>query len=287
MRSRDVTSKAMDGITDLVVVAPIRDDFITAYENVTHATRLKAVAEALNRVRVSAREHERITPFSDVTERILTLLDFRVGIIDKDLFALRPGSAKGPRAQRFLYLTATFDGAWEPYMRLIWRPLGPFLDLLFCNCEGYVTATDHSFDEYAQWVRDNQMDSAIFYAATGITVRDIGYLTHVERLQRAGAGAVDLAGATMPDPEAASAATRANPAYLKKVLELGLEALTVLYKLADFYPPEWLTGHPDMNEGRLLAQVARDLLLGWEPLVAFMDAQAPSSELGRRWALAR
>lgn len=287
MRSRDVTSKAMDGITDLVVVAPIRDDFITAYENVTYATRLKAVAEALNRVRVSAREHERITPFSDVTERILTLLDFRVGIIDKDLFALRPGSAKGPRAQRFLYLTATFDGAWEPYMRLIWQPLGPFLDLLFCNCDGYVTATDHSFEEYAQWVRDNQMDSAIFYAATGITVRDIGYLTHVERLQRAGAGPVELAQATMPDPEAAAAATRSNPAYLKKVLELGLEALTVLYKLADFYPPEWLTGHPDMNEGRLLAQVARDLLLGWEPLVAFMDAQPPASELGKRWALAR
>jgi hypothetical protein len=181
--AREITSKNIDGITDLVVVAPIREGFIEAYEKITYATRLKLVAEALNRVRVTAREHERIAPFSDVTERILTLLDFRVGIIDKDLFSLSTAEAdkhKAPEKQRklemksrrYLYLTATFDGAWEPYMRLIWNPLGPFLDLLFCNCEGYVTATDHSFAEYAQWVRDNQMDSAIFYATTGLTIRD-------------------------------------------------------------------------------------------------------------------
>ena len=179
----ETTSKNIDGITDLVVVAPIREGFIQAYENVTYGTRLKLVAEALNRIRVTAREHETILPFSDVTERILTLLDFRVGIIDKDLFSLPPrrrskkhaasGAANtGPQSQRFLYLTATFDGAWEPYMRLIWKPLGPFLDLLFCNCEGYVTASEHSFEEYAQWVRDNQMDSAIFYTTTGRTIRD-------------------------------------------------------------------------------------------------------------------
>ena len=33
-------------------------------------------------------------------------------------------------------------------MRLIWKPLGPFLDLLLCNCEDYVAAGDNSFDEY-------------------------------------------------------------------------------------------------------------------------------------------
>ena len=170
------TSKSIDGITDLVVVAPIKDGFINAYENITYATRLRLVAEALNRVRVTAREYEKLTPFSDVTERILTLLDFRIGVLDEDLFSLNPtGRAdehdEGPQARRYLYLTATFDGAWEPYMRLIWKPLGPFLDLLFCNCEDYVTAGDHGFDEYAQWVRDNQIDSAIFYSTTGLTVR--------------------------------------------------------------------------------------------------------------------
>ena len=86
--AREVSSKSIDGIADLVVIAPIKEGFINAYENVTFATRLRIVAEALNRIRVSAREHESQLPFSDVTERILTLLDFRIGVLDKKLFSL-------------------------------------------------------------------------------------------------------------------------------------------------------------------------------------------------------
>ncbi len=289
--SLEITSKNIDGITDLVVVAPIKEGFIEAYENITFTTRLKLVAEALNRVRVAAREHERITPFSDVTERILTLLDFRVGIIDKDLFSLKPTTME-MESRRYLYLTATFDGAWEPYMRLIWDPLGPFLDLLFCNCDGYVTATDHSFAEYAQWVRDNQMDSAIFYATTGLTIRDHLYLSKLEQMQRSGATGLALAEAVLAYPEDKAALTRL--AHDRKTVELGLEALTVLYKLADFYPPQWLTGNAGglagLNEGQRLAQVARDLLRGWDQLAALLDGlpDLPQfSEQRQRWALAR
>lgn len=304
-----VTSKNIDGITDLVVVAPIKEDFIQAYENITYTTRLKLVAEALNRVRVTAREHERITPFSDVTERILTLLDFRVGILDKDLFALRVSqdgtsiTAGSPftiplESRRYLYLTATFDGAWEPYMRLIWDPLGPFLDLLFCNCEGYVTATDHSFDEYAQWVRDNQMDSAIFYATTGLTVRDHLYLSQLEKMQRGGQSDLAIAEATMINPEDKATLTRQE--HLPKAVELGLEALTVLYKLADYYPPQWLTGTAGglsgLNEGQRLVRVARDLLRGWDDLANWLDGKTatlpnhppqPSPAQRARWQGAR
>ena len=288
------TSKNIDGITDLVVVARIKQGFINAYENITFATRLRLVAEALNRVRVTAREYEGLTPFSDVTERILTLLDFRIGILDEDLFSLDPAGGakeqdseeeKGPQARRYLYLTATFDGAWEPYMRLIWKPLGPFLDLLFCNCEGYVTAGDHGFDEYAQWVRDNQMDSAIFYSTTGLTVRDHLYLNRLEQIQRAQPAAEAdrlIARLTMPDPERAASAERqkatGDTGQYAAIHRLALEALTVIYRLADYYPPEWLTGQPQgyvdpdgepirLEEGKYLARAARDLLLGWQALI--------------------
>lgn len=274
-----VSSKNMDGITDLVVVAPIKQGFIEAYENVTYATRLKIVAEALNRVRVAAREHEMITPFSDVTERILTLLDFRVGVIDKDLFALEVKSggdddaARALESRRYLYLTATFDGAWEPYMRLIWDPLGPFLDLLFCNCEDYITASEHSFDEYAQWVRDNQVNSAIFYAATGLGVRDQLYLNRLEQVLRARPAALcerEIAGMTMPNPELSARAERllaaSDPAHAARIHELALEALTVLYRLADYYPPEWIIEN-GLKEGHFLMRAAESLLLGWEKLI--------------------
>ena len=64
--------------------------------------------------------------FADSAERIQSLRSFRLGIL--------PGSPAT------LLLAATFDRAWEPYMRLIWSPLGPMLDVIFCNCEGYVAA---------------------------------------------------------------------------------------------------------------------------------------------------
>lgn len=290
--SKVVTSKNIDGITDLVVVAPIKQGFIQAYENVTFPTRLRIVAEALNRVRVAAREHEKMVPYSDVAERILSLLDFRIGVVDEDLFALptererRENEEKGDesgktplRTRRLLYLTATFDGAWEPYMRLIWDPLGPFLDLLFCNCEGYVTAAEHSFDEFAQWVRDHQMDSAIFYATTGVTIRDDLYLSRLDQVHRSrtpAEGDREIARMTMPDPEAAAKAERdkalrdlahGDRTQYRKSHELALEALTVLYRLADYYPPEWQVSQLGLAEGHFLARATESLLGGWDDIL--------------------
>jgi Dyp-type peroxidase family len=294
----DISSKTIDGITDLVVVAPIREGFIHAYENITYATRLRIVAEALNRIRVSAREHEFTVPFSDVTERIMTLLDFRIGVLDKDLFAQRKDrSGKDAtytiEPRRFLYLTATFDSAWEPYMRLIWDPLGPFLDLIFCNCEGYVPAGDNSCEDFLNWVRDHQVDSAIFYATSGASIRDDRYHGKIDRLLRetdmdAEARQLAILRHVIVDPQDEAGATRANALAaagqgnfraVAKMHELALEVLTVLFRLADFYPPEWLfplkeallngdantpdKRNPPVDEGKYLARVAYSILLGW------------------------
>jgi deferrochelatase/peroxidase EfeB len=285
---KETTSKTIDGITDLVVIAPIKDGFIKAFETISFASRLELAANALNKVRVAAREYERAVPYSDVTERILSLLDFRVGVLDRDLFGFAPGENDKLtlKPRRYLYLTATFEGGFEPYMRQIWRPLGTFLDLLFCNCEGYVTATEHGFEEYIQWVRDHQMDSAIFYSTTGLTVRDHKYLSHLERAQRSDASDLELAKLTMPYPEDEASKTRQT--HFMKAVELGLEAINVLHKLAHYYPPEWMTGPVGdvarENEGHRLIRVTRDILRGWDPLLQRLDGAAssdPTSNLGR------
>ena len=135
-----VSSKHLEGINDLTLTAPIKQGFIDAFESVTYETRLRATMKALFRMRATAREHSHIKPFVDTAERIQALLDFRLAILDE---------VSPPR----LLLGATFDRPFEPYMRLIWDPLGPLLDIVFCNCEGYVTATDHGFEEYLAWVR--------------------------------------------------------------------------------------------------------------------------------------
>lgn len=269
----DITSKSIDGITDLVVWAPLKDGFIDAFENITYETRLKLVAEALNKVRVSSREHETISPFADTAERILSLLDFRIGISDKNLFEVLPKDCVEPtiKKRRFMYLVATFDGPWEPYMRLIWKPLGPFLDLLLCNCEGYVTAQDNSFTDYIKWVREHQLDSAIFYSTTGLTVRDHFYLSKLEKIQRENEACVSdakIARMTHDDPEVLARAVLSGP-YRAEAYRLALEALTVLYRLAEYYPPDHLI--PDAKgkggDGRFLLRAADDLLLGWKAII--------------------
>ncbi len=259
---RDVSSKDIDGISDLVVWAPIKQGFIEAFSNVTYETRLRVVAEALHSVRKSAREHELLEPFSDTAKRILSLLDFRIGIVDRELFQAQPGDDNSKpryRPRKYMYLVATFDGPWEPYMRLIWEPLGAFLDLVLCNCEGYVPSVDNDFETYAQWVRDNQLDSAIFYSTSGLTVKDKIYLSDIEEILRSSSNPVNLqtiAQHSIRHPDDVAKEIRDSRNGQRLALKLGLEALNVLYKLADYYPGDDVK----IGDGRYLLRAARRLL---------------------------
>ena len=166
-----ISSKHLESVSDLTLTAPIKQGFIDAFEAVTYETRLGKVLEALFKIRSTAREYSKIKPFVDSAERIQSLLDYRLAILD-DCEPHR------------LLLSATFDKPFEPYMRLIWNPLGPLLDVIFCNCEGYVTATGHGFPQYLDWVRRAQVDTNFFYSAYGLSVGDIDYLLKVDSLQR-------------------------------------------------------------------------------------------------------
>ncbi|HEX4846604.1 MAG TPA: hypothetical protein VFV30_00545, partial [Novosphingobium sp.] len=277
---REVKSKILDGINDLVIMAPIREGFIDAYEPVTYATRLRIICEALNDIRAAAREYEKDVPFADASERILSLLDFKAGIIDNDLLQLQPGM--GLSARRYFYLIATFDGVWEPYMRLIWNPLGSLLDLLFANCDGYVFACDNSFEDYINWVRSAQVDSAVFFTTTGVTVADQLYLRNLEKLHRESEPAAgDLAITRMAVRNPGDVAGEWREASLGNTFaahRLALEALGVFYRLADYYPPlpaEVLDHIGDVYraDGYLLQRAMHRILDGWrheslQPLLA-------------------
>lgn len=283
-REHDVTSKEIDGTTDLVVWAPIKDGFIDAFANVTHESRLRLVAEALHSLRKSAREYEHLEPYADTAKRILSLLDFRIGIVDRDLFEPDKtddsAAASAFRPRKYMYLVATFAGPWEPYMRQIHDPLGTFLDLVLCNCEGYVTATEHGFEEYAKWVRDHQLDSAIFYSTSGMSTGDKIYLEELEKIQREQApddADREIARHAFKTPDDAAADVQA--ASPKDALRLGLEALNVLYKLTDMYPPRKPDGTPT-RDGTLLKRATQDLLLGLDRLLT--PLLKPQDGTGRR-----
>lgn len=255
--TRDVVAKHLEGIGDLVVTAPIKPGFIPAFDTVTYRTRLEITLEALFKMRATAREHSLVQPFPEVERQIQSLLDFRLFVVES-------------APNDMLYLTARFDRGWQPYMRLIWHPLGTFLDLIFCNCEGYVPATTNSFEAFAKWVADRQQSSDFFYSANAMTLGDASYLARLERLGREAPLSDTAACAVVADdPGAVASATFGS--NIAASLALALEALVGLHRLSRYYPPQLPVpggGYEPSPDGRFLQQAARAFLPGnWDTML--------------------
>ena len=248
--ARLVSSKHVENVSDLTLAAPIKLGFVDAVDNVTYETRLRLVMNAMFQVRSTAREYAKIKPFVESAERIQSLLDFRLAILDGF-------------PQKKLLLSVAFDRGFEPYMRLVWDPLGPLLDLFFCNCDGYVPAAENSFPDYLRWVRSVQIDSDFFYAASNRTIVDGEYLARIERLHRDG-GEPDphLAAASecVPLPSEQAKAVQKELRAAKQedqVTDLGVQALVAVGRLFDLYPPD------DPKEFKFLQRAASRLLQDW------------------------
>ena len=255
---RMISSKHLEGVSDLTLVAEIRQGFIPTFESVTYETRLRLAMKALFAMRATARQYTLEKAFVDTAERIQALLDFRLAILDTE--------------PRKLLLSATFDRPFEPYIRLIWRPLGPLLDLLFVNCDPYVTASEHSFEDYLAWVRSAQVDTDFFYAASGRSVIDMDYLAKIERQQREGtSGRADVAAAiaVADSPVETSRLVRAK--HPNETVAMAFEALGALHHLTDLYPP-------DQPDGVYLQRAVRDLLDNWDASVLPPVLRAPFRE---------
>lgn len=224
-------SKSLLGVTDLTLVATIQRGLIPALDSRSYESRLRLLLKTLNTLRVSSLEAEPTPLIVDAVDRIRGIHSFRLAIIGQ--------------VQKQLLLSVGFDGGWEPYMRRIWRDLGPLLDVIFCNCDDYLTSNDHSFAEYTGWVRKNQVGTDFFYHSSSLTINDLYYLRKKECLR--------LDGAAPPEP-------KPDP---KAYVEQALPALTALYRLTDMYPPPLQNGPPGAllaSDSDILQRAARLLL---------------------------
>ncbi|MFM7506568.1 MAG: hypothetical protein ACKO3M_08420, partial [Rubrivivax sp.] len=220
-------SRSLHGVTELTVLAPLKRGPVAAMDTRSHETRVVAVMRTLDAFRVSSVETEPTPLIRDVIERIRGIHSFRLAVVGEPL-------------RRQLLLTVSFDGGWEPYLRRIWRDLGAFLDLLFCNCEGYPLARSNGFPTYARWVRRSQATTEFFYHWGAATVNDL--VTVFARNPGA---------ATPPSPHGR--------------LQQSLPALTALYRLTDMHPPATLAAQPGLqalpaDDGQTLLHAARLLL---------------------------
>jgi len=228
MRPTTSKSRTLSGITDLTLLAPVKAGLIESIDSRSYASRARLTLRTLNSLRLSSREAEPTPLVADLVDRVQAIHSFRVVLLERQVL-----------------LNVVFDGGWEPYMRRIWRDLGPLLDLIFCNCEGYLLSVESSFAAYAAWVRSVQVETEFFYTAAPVTVGDLHYLRRVESVRAA-------AGAPTPGPSPAPIAVEAKT--LGGLLSQALPAVVALYRLSDMHPHD--PASPQAGDGGCLLRAA-------------------------------
>lgn len=222
-------SRSVLGATELTLLAPLKRGLIPALDSRSYESRATLVLAVLHALGISRREIDPTPALGEAADAIRTIRSFRLAIV-------------GDPGRRQVLLSVSFDGAWEPYMRRIWRDLGALLDLIFCNCEGYLLSWKHAFPAYAAWVRQAQVPTAFYYEDSPLTVADL------QDLQQ-------QAGGAHPAPPAANGSP----------IDQARAAVIGLYRLTDMYPP----GVAD-EDSETLRRAAQLLLGEVRPLV---DAQ--------------
>lgn len=270
----------LQGITDLTLFADIKPGLIKGiFDNFSYANRLEKVLLLLDAARRTSRESDlQPNPFADAVGRLRGVHFFRFAI-------LPPGDR--------LFLNVTFDGGWEPYMRLIWRPLGTLLDLIFCHCEGYPQAAVSNYDDYIAWVREREVPSQFFYADSAGTAADRTYLNRLESQQRSSGGrpGADLrAGQFALGPMA--------PVQPTAGVMLGtIAALKGLYGMTRLFgaPPAVQAPTASTDDWAVLLRFAQDYLPDLRDWIAQglfdpgqpFDTLRPSFERERAWLMSR
>lgn len=245
-----VKTRTLVGVSDLTIAAPLRKGLVPSLEAVSYRTRARTVMRVLSSSRSSSQEYALLRPFSDSVERVGGIHSVRIALIDDKVM-----------------LAATFDGNFDAYMRVLYQKVATLLDLIFCNTEGHRGCHVASFEQWRDWVYSCQVETDLFYSHPGLAYDDVQYLREAERRHRAGADD-DLEATRQrvltPETLAWEAVRRLPlrppngpsplPTGTLEALKQGLQALSVLYRLADLYLP-------GTEDGDLLQRAARYLLL--------------------------
>jgi Dyp-type peroxidase family len=267
---RDLTIKtgSMAGTSDFRVMAPIKKGFVPSLDATTYKTRVKYVLRALNGGRASAYEYELARVLSDSVERVGRIHSVGIAVLEPEDDA--------EDAVDYVLLTATFDGSWEAYVRVIWQKAARLLDLIFCNTEGYRLGYENTYENWGIWLKSRQTEAYFLYATPDLTVDDTRLLRMEERVYRraSGAGAdrivtriripspEDIARRSIFQVDGLIGVDPTNAGFSKPLtieaagrppFHHGIRALAGLYHLADFYPP-------GTHDGVVLHRAAHELL---------------------------
>ncbi|MBI3372629.1 MAG: Dyp-type peroxidase [Betaproteobacteria bacterium] len=261
-----VKTRSLVGSSDLTLFAPIKPGLVPSLESVTYKTRVKRLLTLLNTGRSSSHEYSLLRPFSDAVERVGRIHSVRVAVVEAKDAVLPPDVEPVDK----ILLAVTFDGPWESYIRVLWQKVGALLDVIFCNTDKYVSAYDHSFEQWLEWAHRVQIETSFFYAMPAITVDDVRYLKSDESLHREHPAELvtDIESTKRSMQRVESVAwdvtVKGHIKVRPETVKLGLQSLAALYRLTDLYLPA-------SEDGKYLHRAARELLLEFVQLLENTD----------------
>lgn len=271
------TGRLLDS-SDLTVAAPIKQGLIPSLDAVSYKTRAERVLQLLQLGRQGQHEFELTRVLSDAVERVGQIHAVRVGIIEP---------------HNLLMLSVTFDGDWEPYMRVVWQKVSRLLDLLFCHTENYTFGWESDYEHWMRWLRSRQVNTPFLYAQPGLTFGDGELLRSQEWLQRQRAGG-EFAMRLLKVPNAdlvewqLSSGDGDDPRYPGStpyatehggdflLVRQSVRSLAALHRLTDLFLP-------DTHDGWVLHRATRETLSALSEL-ADGNSLPPTEQLRRRFA---
>jgi hypothetical protein len=153
-----------------------------------------------------------------------------------------------------LRLELAFDPPTRNWLPALSGELGALLDLILCNCKGYVAAPGPGTDGNAQWLRAAQAEALFFSRPVPAPIESEPVRIELDRLNREDPeSTTGLFHLRLRLPQRRVVGRRTVESHPLETVKQGLQVLAVLYQLADLYP-----GHA--ADGAVLLRAAHELL---------------------------
>lgn len=239
MELRSPTQR-LPGIAELTLLAPIRRGIVSGTDGLSYLARLRHLLAVLKAAAGPAGGdaplvEASISPAGPAAPgRMLDLTIFE--------------------AEHKLRLGLGFEPAPRAWLPALSGDLGALLDLILCNCKGYVATSEAGPDRNAQWLHTAQAEAQFFSHTVSALVDNEPARRELERLQRvepeSRGGSLEL---RLVLPQRSIDARRTVESHPVETVQVGLQRLAVLHRLVELYPAH-------SADGAVLLRAAHELL---------------------------
>jgi hypothetical protein len=236
------------GIAELTLLAPIRRGIVSGTDGLSYLARLKQLLGVLKTAACLAGGD------APVIEASANPAGPGVPGAVLDLTIFEP--------EHKIRLALGFDPPPRDWLPALSGDQGALLDLILCNCKGYVATSEAGPDRNARWLQTAQAEAQFFSHTVSALVDSEPARCELERLQRvepeSHGGPLQL---RLVLPQRGIDARRTVESHPLETVQAGLQRLAVLHRLVELYPAHSADGAVLLRATQaLLRELRRDAL---------------------------